>query len=62
MELTKLNELRKSKGIKISEISRATGLGRVTINSILEGNDHAKLNCVEAIADYLGVKLELILK
>ena len=54
----KLQEIRESKGLSISELSRRSNISRQTIYSLeAEEVDKANLQTLKSLADALGVKV-----
>lgn len=60
MDLEKLREIRKIKKISIKELSKKTGINRDRISLIERNKVNPSLKTVEAIAEAIGVKIEII--
>ncbi|MBQ0113319.1 MAG: helix-turn-helix transcriptional regulator [Bacteroidales bacterium] len=51
------SKIRDSKGLNDSKVSKGTGVAKATLSDWKNGKTQPKLNKLQAIADFLGVKL-----
>ena len=61
MDLNKLKEIRKSRKIKIQELSKITGISRNLISRIENGEGNPSFQNVIKLTEALGLKIEIIL-
>lgn len=55
-----LRERQKAKGISQQDLREAAGLSRQTMSRVLSGTEDFKLSTLLAVADRLGLELELV--
>jgi transcriptional regulator with XRE-family HTH domain len=60
MDLNKLKEIRRSRKIKIQELSKITGISRNLISRIENGEGNPSFQNVIKLAEGLGLKIEII--
>lgn len=56
----RLKERQKARGISQQELREAAGLARRTMTKVLSGEEDFKLSTLLAVADRLGLELELV--
>lgn len=61
MDLKKLRDIRKMRGLTIGELAKKVGVNRDTISDIEKGKANPTYNNLESIADALNVTIEILL-